>query len=169
MYLWFSFFSLFLLFMTSLLMFTHKWFHMSALSASSPSLSLSECRWFNSRLRVVSFGCSMSPVPAQAWCLHTGVMDSVAADTAHISLSCPVPWGWTVIVRLHTAMATPYMAQKEWLITWLWGNALFSSEVCFVFHCTAWDMTARVWVLLLWYCSRFSQMVVCFNFFSGAG
>ncbi len=91
----------------------------------SPSLtrSLSECRMFNSRLRVAGRVVSLSPVPTQAYCLHTGVMDSVAADTAHISLSCPVPWRWTIIARHRTAMVTPYMAQKEWLITRLRGNA----------------------------------------------
>lgn len=147
-------FSLFLLYvLTSPLIFTHKYFYMSSLSLAlfpshsvtlshPPPLTLSECRLFNSRLRVVSLGCSMSPVPAQAYCLHTGVMDSGAADTAHISPPCPVPWGWTIIVRLCTAMATPHMAQKGMTHQSTVGRRfLFSSKVCFTcqFHCKRHD------------------------------
>lgn len=79
--------------------------------------------------RMVSFGCSTNAVPAQAPCLHCGVMDSVAADTVPISPSCPAPWGRTVIVRLHAAAAAPYMAQEkkkeEKNESSLGGNAFF--------------------------------------------
>lgn len=141
-------FSLFLFTCSLHPLFSHTSTSTSALSLSlspshsvtlphPPPLTLSECRLFNSRLRVVSLGCSMSPVPAQAHCLHTGVMDSGAADTAHISPPVPVPWGWTIIVRLCTAMATPHMAQKEMTHQSTVGKCfLFSSKVCFTcqFH-----------------------------------
>lgn len=108
---------------------------------------------------LVSFGWRMSLVPAQVRCLYTGVMDSVAADTTHISLSCPVPWGWTVIAHLHTAMATPYMAQEEWLIARLWGNAFcFPVKVLFTFCFTVQDVTARLCFLQRRYWSQFTQM-----------
>lgn len=131
-----------------LFLFLHTNTSTWALSPSHPvtlshPLSLSECRMFNSRLRVagrvVSFGWSVSPVPTQAYCLHTGVMDSVAADTAHISPSCPVPWGWTIIAHHRTAMVTPYMARKEWLITWLRGSA-FCFPMKFASVLSAWHV-----------------------------
>lgn len=65
--------------------------------------------------RMACFGRGTNAVPAQAPCLHSRVMDSESADTVPISPSCPVPWGRTVIARLHAAAAAaaaaPYMAQ----------------------------------------------------------
>lgn len=54
---------------------------------------------------MVSFGCGTNGVSARAPCLLSGVMDSVAADTVPISLSCPAPWGQKLMARLHAAAA----------------------------------------------------------------
>lgn len=85
--------------------------------------------------RMVSFGRGTNAIPARAGCLHSGVMDSEAADTVPISPSCPVPRGRTVIARLHppaaaAAAAAPYMAhqgekKREKNESSLGGNAFF--------------------------------------------
>lgn len=117
--------SLSLLFrLNALIVLKHKYFFI--LSLSLPLSSNRMLSWEAGRAVVFFFGWGSSPVPAQAHCLHSGVMDPAAADTSHISASCPVPWGRTIIVRLRTAMATPYMARRGWLITCLLENtALF--------------------------------------------
>lgn len=124
----FSYFSLYSLHNHLSSYFIHKYI-------STCSLSLPPChplsRMFNRRLRVagkvVSFGLGMSPVlfcpllsERTRHCLHTGVMDSVAADTAHISLSCPVLQGWT-----SNSPGNAIHGTKEWLIAWLWGTVFY--------------------------------------------
>lgn len=81
----------------------------------SHSFSDSECLW---EWCLLAGGWTLSRsvlscLNTQAHCLHTGVMDSVATDTTHISLSSSVLGGWTIIAHICTAMVNTIHGTKR--------------------------------------------------------